>query len=92
MASDLLTDHEAFMVVCAVRYALGRQSYAPSIVMKEVRRLRSRIPKGDIDVIVDSIRTDLAYLTRLGGTVAYGDEWTALADELAPPAPEATDG
>ena len=85
MPSEVMTDHEAFMVVCAVRYALGRQSYAPSIVMKEVRRLRPRIPQGDILVIVDSIRTDLEYLTRLGGTVAYGDEWAALADELAPP-------
>lgn len=87
MAGEMLADREAFMVICAVRYAVGRSSYAPSIVMDEVRRLMPRIPKGDRIVLVKSIRSDLEYSGRIGGTIPYADEWTALANEL-----EAHDG
>ena len=42
--------------VCAVRYALGRQSYMPSSVMDEVTTLFEQLPDNDLEVLKRDLR------------------------------------
>lgn len=42
--------------VCAVRYALGRQSYIPSNVMDEVVTLLKQLPDNDLEVLKRDLR------------------------------------
>lgn len=46
--------------VCAVRYALGRQSYMPSNIMGEVAALLKQLPDNDLEVLKRDLREYLA--------------------------------
>ena len=46
--------------VCAVRYALGRQSYIPSNVIDEVAALLKQLPDNDLEVLKRDLREYLA--------------------------------
>ena len=63
-----------FVAICAVRYALGRRSYAPGLVMEWVRESK----------ISASARQSIAkeVLREITVDMAYAQEWKQFAEEL----------
>lgn len=52
-----MTDKDTGLIlVCAVRYALGRQSYMPMVVQGYIRRHRDWLDERDIGVMIRDIR------------------------------------
>ena len=82
------TNNDGFMVIAAVRYCLGRQSYAPGIAFDFLRGHWNQLEPNDRSVILESIREDLARHDRAIRSakpiwnLPYADEWRALANEL----------
>lgn len=75
-------DSEALgtLCVCAVRYALGRQSYIAATVARIVATHKRHLPGNDVDVILRGIEEG----RRMGrlGMECDAREWERLADEL----------
>jgi hypothetical protein len=78
MSEKTMTGYEAFMVIAAFRYALGRTSYASAIVPKEIRRLWPRLPQSDRELIVREITA--AMVRDQLGHDCDRQEWVALRD------------
>ena len=66
---DVTTDDFASMMVCAVRYALGRQSYMPSTVIRFITPLIPVLSDKAIGCIERDVRDPMTY-----GCGSYGDE------------------
>lgn len=56
------------LIVCAVRYALGRESYISYVVPAEVRLILPQVTDG----ILDALRNDIS-----DWLVRHQDNWTA---------------
>lgn len=56
------------LIVCAVRYALGRESYISHVVPSEVRLILPQVTDG----ILDALRNDIS-----DWLVRHQDNWTA---------------
>lgn len=50
-----LTPEEAFLYVCAVRYAINRQTYAGGIVIQELQKVIPRLPYSDRKLLETAI-------------------------------------
>lgn len=88
----VFTPDDAFMVIGAFRYALGRHSYAPGLVADWIWNRRDDLPAESLTQIAREIREAHA---RDGGTIGasmmssgelgYGhnaQRWLTLADSL----------
>ena len=66
------------ILICAVRYALGRHSYMPSLVQDFIRPLLPRLSRNTLFVMAQDIR----------GSSSYGDPyidkpgWMRFLDEI----------
>jgi len=69
-------------LICSVRYALGRKSYMPGMIMEIVKNHARFISEGDREVIVQSIREAARFDRGLGRAIDYEEEWLELADWL----------
>lgn len=63
--------NESVTVLCAVRYAIGRASYAPGCVIDHLLANKERITKK----MIDNIEKDLEGLIKQEGSIPYFDEW-----------------
>lgn len=66
---------EEVTILCAVRYAIGRMSYAPSCVVNHILANKDRVSKKTIE----NIKRDIA---EQESPFAYEDEWRNLVSEL----------
>ena len=66
-----LDDDFFTIIVCAIRYALGRRTYMPSLVCGYAKQYIQQIPTKDLYVISRDIRE---HGSRSYGAEAYGDE------------------
>ena len=65
------------IVNSAVRYALGRYTYMPGVVMNFVRKYMRVLDSRTIHVMIEDIERESKI-----GTLPYFDEWTAFKLEL----------
>lgn len=78
---------DLFVVLATFRYALGRRSYAPGLVMDWIRERK--------DFLTDELRNQIAREAREyadlhgDGGMDYCKEWRAFADAIVPNAPSA---
>lgn len=87
MKTDAFSAADLFIVCAAFRYALGRRSYAPGLVMRWI--------KDHAKDLTDELRKQIARETReqnsrggLDGEREYQRDWLAFADWLEAYAPE----
>lgn len=57
---DVTSSDLSFLLMCALRYALGRQSYAPSYIAEMVTRYIDGLTQGQRDLLAYDIRCHLA--------------------------------
>lgn len=84
-------DKHGFVVICALRYACGRQSYAPDIVQDYARRHFKDLSDKDLKTIDNDLRTTWEMGQRSGHSF-FGDPridepgwlrfWNDVEDEL----------
>lgn len=84
LPSEILPPWTDFMVTAAVRYSLGRSSYAPDVAMRWVQDNWELLPDGTHFVIVRDVIDWLAdrHLWDTDGSPAitdYREEWTRFA-------------
>lgn len=65
---DMLQDDIGTLCICALRYAMGRQTYMPGLVRDIVRTLLPKLSYKDICVLVE----DCVFQSRMN---LYGDEY-----------------
>lgn len=71
-------NRDSVLITCAVRYALGRQSYMPSSVVDEIKPLLSEMSKRNLTVM----RTDLKeYMEHVNNDWNY-PYWLELLTEV----------
>ncbi len=69
---------EAVTIMSAVRYALGRSSYAPVCVMDHLRKIKDRISEEDRSVLWRDIGQHL----NEHPNDTYAKEWREFAKEM----------
>lgn len=74
-----LDDDFGCMVNCAVRYALGRESYMPGTIINYVKRYLSIFDLKTIAVMIEDIEK---YMKPYDKSIPYIDEWLELIDML----------
>ena len=77
--------HEEQILICAVRYALGRQSYIVGVVAEYVALKRKELSKECIDLIIRDIQEEIEFYHRRGMTCGMDiDErtWLNLSEVL----------
>lgn len=72
---------EEITILCAVRYAMGRSSYAPGSVMDYIRYRVKYMPKNQILKLIDNLTRDYDE-SDLGVGFAYSKEWLELIGDL----------
>lgn len=74
------TDNVDHIIVihCAIRYALGRSSYAPGAVMDYVRSVRDQLTAGSIV----TIQRDIADHLKEYPNTSQAAEWRKFSEEL----------
>lgn len=69
------------LCICAVRYALGRQTYMPQTVQEIIRANLDAIDKTDLGVIARDI-SEAAERNQLGHPVIDAPRWMMLLDDI----------
>lgn len=80
MKIDKSDDFGGAVLNCAVRYAIGRRSYMPGLVMDEIRPMLNDCSDKTLWCFERDISEWLA--GRDGGGFAYEKEWAAFRDEV----------
>lgn len=70
------------MLVCAMRYAIGRGSYMPSIVIDYIRFLLPQLSINTLFVMQRDIREEAERYKRNEWELYMRNEWLALADNI----------
>lgn len=77
-----IDDNFEQMVICAARYAIGRQSYLPTDIIAYIRYLKPQLSINSLYVLYTDIAEKINDCTRMNRDMPYGDEWAQLALEL----------
>lgn len=73
-----MKDHR-FIMICAFRYALGRGSYAPSVVIEYLQSHLQEFTESDKALIVREIHE---YFDRIKGNEMQKDLWLSFANAI----------
>ena len=73
---------DLFIVVAAFRYALGRSSYAPSLVADWIEAHKQHMPQETRAQIAQEIRNEVDAYYRRNDPLPYADRWLVLAVSL----------
>ena len=87
-----LTDDLETIMICALRYACGRQTYMPTLVIDYVTRHLRELSARTLKVIDDDLRETWEMQQRSGSDYLFGDPqidepgwlrfWNLVKDEL----------
>ena len=77
----LETENDGFVVLCAMRYCLGRSSYAPSMMIEWLQAHWHQIDPRDRSIIVRDVREAVSASERGRGLISlpYEREWRGFA-------------
>lgn len=70
------------MIVCALRYSIGRESYMPSIAIDYIRYLIPIISANTLFILQRDIKEEIERYDRGGWEIFMKDEWLKLADDI----------
>ena len=77
----LETENDGFVILCAMRYCLGRSSYAPSLMIEWLRAHWHQIDPRDRSIIMRDVREAVSASEGSCGLLSlpYAREWRDLA-------------
>ena len=70
------------MMISAMRYALGRATYMPSITIDYIRMLMSRLSANTLHVMERDIREEVERYERMGWELYMKHEWVQLMNDI----------
>ena len=70
------------MIVCALRYSIGRESYMPSITIDYIRYLIPMLSVNTLFILQRDITEEVERYNRSGWDIFMKDEWLKLADDI----------
>lgn len=70
------------MIVCALRYSIGRESYMPSITIDYIRYLIPMLSANTLFILQRDIKDEVERYDRSGWEIFMKDEWMKLADDI----------
>ena len=75
------TENDGFVILCAVRYCLGRSSYAPSLMIEWLRAHWHQIDPRDRSIIMRDVREAVSASEHGCGLLSlpYEREWRDFA-------------
>lgn len=78
---NLETENDGFVILCAMRYCLGRSSYAPSLMIEWLRAHWHQIDPRDRSIIMRDVREAASASERSCGLLSlpYEREWRDFA-------------
>lgn len=79
-ARELMSVEERIVILCAVRYSMGRMSYAPSSVISYIRDNAGRIGVDQLPKFIRNLREDFKQIP--SDHFAYREEWANLIEDL----------
>ena len=70
------------MMISALRYAIGRYTYMPSVTIEYIRYLIPQLSAKTLFVMKRDIDEEIERFERMGRELYMNKEWTKLAEEI----------
>ena len=77
-----ITNHFELMMISALRYAIGRYTYMPSVTIEYIRYLIPQLSAKTLFVMQRDINEEIARYYRMERELFLADEWQKLAEEI----------
>lgn len=77
-----VTQDFELMMISALRYAIGRYTYMPSVTIDYIRYLIPQLSAKTLYVMKRDIDDEIARYTRMERELYMADEWAKLAEEI----------
>ena len=70
------------MMISALRYAIGRYTYMPSVTIEYIRYLIPQLSAKTLFVMMRDIDEEIEHCERMGRELYMDKEWQKLAEEI----------
>ena len=77
-----ITQDFELMMISALRYAIGRYTYMPSVTIDYIRYLIPQLSAKTLFVMQRDINEEIARYYRMERELFLADEWQKLAEEI----------
>jgi hypothetical protein len=77
-----ITNHFELMMISALRYAIGRYTYMPSVTIEYIRYLIPQLSAKTLFIMKRDIGEEIERYQRMERELYMNKEWKKLADEI----------
>ena len=77
-----ITNHFELMMISALRYAIGRYTYMPSVTIEYIRYLIPQLSAKTLFVMQRDITEEIERYQRMERELYMAKEWQKLAEEI----------
>ena len=77
-----ITNHFELMMICALRYSLGRYTNIPSTAIDYIRYLIPQLSAYTLYIMQRDIKEEVERYERIGRELYMSKEWAKLAEEI----------
>lgn len=77
-----ITNHFELMMISALRYAIGRYTYMPSVTIEYIRYLIPQLSPKTLFVMQRDITEEIERYQRMERELYMAKEWQKLAEEI----------
>lgn len=78
----MVTQDFELMMISALRYAIGRYTYIPSVTIEYIRYLIPQLSTKTLFIMKRYIAEEIERYQRMEMELYFADEWAKLADEM----------
>ena len=78
----VLSQDFELMMISALRYAIGRYTYMPSVTIEYIRYLIPQLSAKTLFVMKRDIDEEIEHCERMGRELYMDKEWAKLAEEI----------
>ncbi len=77
-----ITDDFELMLICALRYSIGRESYMPGVTIDYIRYLIPQLSTKTLFIMKRDIAEEIERYQRMEMELYFADEWQKLAEDI----------
>ena len=77
-----ITNHFELMMISALRYAIGRYTYMPSVTIEYIRYLIPQLSAKTLFIMMRDIYEEIERYQRIEHELYMAKEWAKLAEEI----------
>ena len=77
-----ITNHFELMLISALRYAIGRYTYMPSVTIEYIRYLIPQLSAKTLFIMQRDIKEEIERYQRMERELYMAKEWAKLAEEI----------